>query len=98
MFPDDKEGTFNGRPIVPCAMGSMMPEYDAVQCLKDAVANARTDIPNIYICHPGYLDAYVLRSSSLTVNRTKEVEMLCDPAIRTWLREHDVELLTYKDI
>ncbi|MCD8067575.1 MAG: ChbG/HpnK family deacetylase [Lachnospiraceae bacterium] len=98
MTPIDTVGTFKGREIASCAMGSMSPDYDPVQCLKDAVANASPDMPNIFVCHPGYLDAFLLKSSSLTVNRTKEVEMLCDPAVREWLKERGVELITYRDI
>lgn len=60
--------------------------------------HAREDMPNVFVCHPGYLDACLLRSSSLTVNRTKEVEMLCDPAVRVWLRQQDVQLVTYDEI
>lgn len=98
MSPMDTIGTFAGKPVAACPMGSMAPDYDPVKCLKDAVQNARTDMPNIFVCHPGYLDAYLLKSSSLTVNRTKEVEMLCDPKVREWLKEQGVELITYRDI
>ena len=98
MYPGDETGTFGGRPVAACPMRSMEPDYDPAQSLKDAVLHARTDMPNVFVCHPGYLDAYLLRSSSLTVNRTKEVEMLCDPAMRTWLEEHDVQLLRYSDL
>ena len=98
MYPGDETGTFGGRPVVACPMRSMEPDYDPAQSLKDAVLHARTDMPNVFVCHPGYLDAYLLRSSSLTVNRTKEVEMLCDPAMRSWLEEHDVQLLRYSDL
>lgn len=98
MYPGDETGTFGGRPVAACPMHSMEPDYDPVQSLKDAVLHARTDMPNVFVCHPGYLDAYLLRSSSLTVNRTKEVEMLCDPAMRSWLEAHDVQLLRYSDL
>lgn len=98
MYPGDETGTFGGRPVAACPMRSMEPDYDPVQSLKDAVLHARTDMPNVFVCHPGYLDAYLLRSSSLTVNRTKEVEMLCDPAMRSWLEEHNVQLLRYSDL
>lgn len=98
MYPGDETGTFGGRPVAACPMRSMEPDYDPAQSLKDAVLHARTDMPNVFVCHPGYLDAYLLRSSSLTVNRTKEVEMLCDPAMRSWLEEHDVQLLRYSDL
>jgi predicted glycoside hydrolase/deacetylase ChbG (UPF0249 family) len=98
MSPLDTVGTFAGKEVAACPMGSMSPEYDPAECLRDAVKNARTDMPNIFVCHPGYLDAYLLRSSSLTVNRTKEVEMLCDPEMKKWLKEQGVELITYRDI
>jgi len=91
-------GSFHGKPIATCPMESMKPDYDPWQCLKNAVLNARTDMPNVLICHPGYLDDFILNNSSLTVNRTKEVAMLCDPAMKAWLAEQSVELITYDDI
>ena len=99
MYPGDAVGTFGGKPIAACPMHSTDPgEYDPARCLKEAVAHARTDMSNVFVCHPGYLDAFLLRSSSLTVNRTKEVEMLCDPEIRRWLDEQGVERITYNDV
>lgn len=81
-----------------CKMNSMAPDYDAVQSIKDAVLSAKTDLPSIYVCHPGYVDDYLMRTSSLNLNRTKEVAMLTDPAVKAWLEEHDVELISYNDI
>ena len=52
----------------------------------------------MYVCHPGYVDAYLLKNSSLHINRAKEVEMLTDPAMRTWLEREGVELISYNDI
>ena len=96
---DGQPTTFNDKPVRILPMGSMSPDYDAYQCLKDGVLNvAGEDMPSIAVMHPGYLDAYLLNNSSLTVNRTKEVEMLCDPTMRSWLLEHDVELVDYRDI
>jgi len=94
----DRMGTFGGKPISNCPMDSMKPDYDPWQCLKNGVLNARTDMPNVFICHPGYLDDFILHNSSLTVNRTTEVTMLCDPAVKAWLAEQGVELITYDDI
>ncbi len=85
-------------PVNICRMDSMNPDYDAVLSLKKAVAKADERKPNIYICHPGYLDAYILQNSSLTVNRTKEVEMLCDGDVVCWLDEQGVQRITYDDI
>ena len=96
---DGQPTTFNNKPVRILPMGSMKPDYDAYQCLKDGVRNvAKEDMPSIAVMHPGYLDAYLLNNSSLTINRTKEVEMLCDPAMRSWLLENDVELVDYRDI
>ena len=91
-------GSFNGRPISICPMESMKPDYDPWQTLKNAVAGARADMPNVFVCHPGYLDDFILNNSSLTINRTKEVAMLCDPAVKDWLAEQAVDLISYDDI
>ena len=34
------------------------------------------------VCHPGYLNAHILATSSLTIPRTQEVAMAMDPATR----------------
>lgn len=81
-----------------CGINAMAPDYDAVQSLKDAVLSAKTDLPSIYVCHPGYVDDYLMRTSSLNLNRVKEVAMLTDPAVKAWLEAHNVELISYDDI
>ena len=97
MNPDGSSA-FCGKPVSLCPMGSMTPDYNPWQCLQDAVRGADRKIPAVYICHPGYLDDYLLRNSSLTINRTKEVVMLCDPAMKSWLDKHDVEIVSYGDL
>lgn len=90
--------TFCGKQIASLPIESMNPDYDPWESLKKAVRNARPDLPNVFVCHPGYLDDFILRSSSLTVNRTKEVAMLTDPAMKAWLDEQNVQLITYSDL
>ena len=101
-------------PLLPCAllgdvkfrnttlvtsMDSMSPDYDPFTSLKNALNRdyGESEVP-MFVCHPGYLDWYILQTSSLTVNRTKEVEMLCNPEVMQWLDEQGVELLTYDDL
>ena len=96
--PGDAEGTFNGHKIHPCRMQSMEKEYDAFQSLQDAVKEADSTMPNVFVCHPGYIDAYLLENSSLTYNRAKEVEMLCSPETKKWLQEQDIKLVSYDEI
>lgn len=98
MAPGAKTATFRGKPVAPCRMDSLDPDYDPRETLRKAVQEADPDIPNIFVCHPGYVDAYLLNHSSLTLNRTKEVEMLCDPEVRKELEEKGVELISYTDI
>ena len=38
----------------------------------------------VMVFHPGYLDDFVLTHSSLTFNRTKEVDALIDPKLKEW--------------
>ena len=90
---------FDKKPVVMLPMGSMSPDYDPFETLKKGVLEyAREDMPSVFVCHPGYIDNYLLKNSSLTLNRAKEVEMLCDPAVRQWLDENGVQLVNYDDI
>ncbi len=90
---------FNKKPVEMLPMGSMSPDYDPFETLKKDIREfAREDMPNVFVCHPGYIDDFLLRNSSLTLNRAKEVAMLCDPAVKQWLDENGVELVNYCDI
>jgi len=79
-------------------MDSMNPDYVPFQSLKKTVENADEEGYYMFICHPGYLDGYILTHSSLTMPRPMEVDMLCDPNTRKWLKESGVELITYDDL
>lgn len=97
MPPGVEDASFKGKRIHAFPLKSMEPDYDAAQSLKDAVLSADETMPNVYVTHPGYLDAYLMGHSSLTVNRTKEVEMLRNPEMKEWLEAH-VQLLSYEEI
>ena len=79
-------------------INNLAEDYDAVACLKETVRTTERDYPGIYVCHPGYVDAYLMKHSSLTLNRTKDAEMLCDPNVLQWLKEQKVELISYREI
>ena len=87
----------NTRMIV--SMESMGPDYDPFESLKRCAQKeyAANECP-MFVCHPGYLDWYLLQTSSLTVPRAMEVEMLCSPKTRQWLDEQGIQLVTYNDI
>lgn len=79
-------------------MESMKEGYDPFKSFKEMVENAHDDGCDLLVCHPGYLDAQILRTSSLTVDRTKEAEMLCSEELKDYLKEHDIHLYTYDEI
>ena len=80
-------------------MESDKPDYDPFKAMKKLALKEYGDNEcPMFVCHPGWLDNYILTHSSLTINRTKEVEMLCDPKTREWLAENGIELVTYDDL
>lgn len=73
-------------------MESMQEDYDPMAMLQRVLAQETNAIP-MFVFHPGYLDQEILTQSSLTLNRTKEVQMLTSPATKALL--HDVKCLRY---
>lgn len=77
---------------------STMPDYIPFETLKKMVKNAHEDDCDMMVCHPGYLDGYILKNSSLTMPRPLEVDMLCDPETRKWLEQAGVMQVSYDDL
>lgn len=81
------------------SMDSMKQDYDPVASLKAAAQrDYGADGCCMFVCHPGYLDDEILRTSSLTVPRTKEVAMAINPAVRQWLADNQIKVVTYDDL
>ena len=47
--------------------------------------------------HPGFLDDYVLNESSCTIPRVRDVDALCDPRIKQWIKDNKIELINFRD-
>lgn len=77
-------------------MESMKPEYDPLAALKGI--HYHEDGVDMFVCHPGYLDAYILKKSSLTLPRPLEVEMVCSNEARQWIEDNHIQLVTYDEI
>lgn len=81
------------------SMDSMGPDYHPFESLKrDALKEYPDNGICMFVCHPGYLDAYIMRVSSLLKPRALEVEMLCSPETKKWLKENDIQIITYDDL
>jgi len=80
-------------------MESMQADYQPFASLQRCVLKEyKDDECPMFISHPGWLDNYILTHSSLTINRAREAEMLCDPAVREWLADHHVRVVTFDEI
>jgi len=97
-IPFDGKPVIVGETIVYGHIASMDQNHDPFQDLQKTVKFAHEGACDVFICHPGYLDAYILKTSSLTIPRALEVEMLCDSKTKGWLAEQPIELVTYNDL
>lgn len=96
--------SFDGTPVLfknkklYAEMDSMRPNYNPFETLKRAASAHHNDGYEMMVCHPGYLDNFILTHSSLTIPRTQEVDMLCDPNTKKWLKKYNVELIKYSEV
>lgn len=98
--------SFDPSAVVPCGgtsvrmvMRSQASGYDPAAAIRETVEEMRDGETVVFVCHPGYLDHYILTHSSLTEDRTKEVDALLDPDLRAWLEGRgDLELIDYRDL
>ncbi|MEH7549739.1 ChbG/HpnK family deacetylase [Neobacillus vireti] len=97
-YPIDNPSVKINNKTVYVYMDGMKPDYVPFESLKKTVERADEVGYHMFICHPGYLDGYILKHSSLTIPRPMEVDMVCDPNTRKWLKEVGVELITYDDL
>lgn len=86
----------NGQPMY-MHMDSMFPNYDPFASFKKMVENAQDGF-NMMVCHPGYLDHYIMSVSSLTQPRTLEVDMLTGSELNEYLKENNIYLYTYDEV
>lgn len=69
-----------------------------LQAVAEADAAHDTPVAHILMFHPGYVDAQLVRSSSLTFPRTIDAEVLRGPELRVLTSLADIELITYRDL
>jgi len=70
--------------------------------LLSAVMAAEEQAPSAIVhalmLHPGFVDAQLMRNSSLTLPRTVDAEILRSPALQTLATLSDIEFVTYRDL
>lgn len=88
-----------GNTPVRMVMRSMTPGHDPAAAIRETVEAMADGETVVFVCHPGYLDQFILQTSSLTEDRTKEVDALIDPDLRAWLEaQPDLKLIDYRGL
>lgn len=96
--PSFQDFTLGGTYVTNIPIQSMAPDYDARAALRTALSRAEDGRCYLYVCHPGWLDTYLLQNTSLTLARADEADMLCDPETGRWLAEQGFVLVTYDQL
>ena len=50
------------------------------------------------VCHPALVDERLMNVSSYNMNRIKELELLKSDAFKQYIKDHDIQIITYADI
>ena len=50
------------------------------------------------VCHCGYADAKIFALSSFNLCRTKDLEAVTSDAVAQWVKDHGIELITFRDL
>lgn len=88
-----------GSTPVKMVLRSMTPAYDPAAVIRETVEQMADGDTAVFVAHPGYLDQFILNTSSLTTDRTKEVDALISPELRAWLEaQPDLKLIDYRDL
>lgn len=53
---------------------------------------------SVFCCHPGYVDADLLFLTTLSLERCKDAQMMMSEEVAKWIKDNDVELITYRDL
>lgn len=78
-------------------MGGMESNYKPIEVVQKMINDDTKDAIPMMVCHPGYLDQYILNTSRLTINRTKEAEMLMSEEVKELLTKSNVKLVRYSE-
>lgn len=69
-----------------------------VETVMASEAQITAPVVHALMLHPGFVDAQLMRNSSLTLPRTVDAEILRSPELQKLAKRDDVELVTYRDL
>lgn len=53
---------------------------------------------SVIVAHPGYVDAELLGLTTLSLERSKDAQMYMSDEIKNWIKDNNIELITYYDL
>lgn len=75
--------------------GGSTKEKSPKECLYEVVSNMSDDSYSLIVYHPGYLDAYILENSSLTLSRPFETH---SDEIKAYINDENISCITYDEL
>jgi len=79
-------------------MDSGLPDYDPFETITHMIEYKHEDGIDLLILHPGYLDEILLKHSSLTLPRVKEVTFATSDKTKKIIEDNEINLLRYSDL
>lgn len=70
---------------------------EALLQILEVVKASKNEI-SILRFHPGWVDSTIMDSSTLVLQRCRDVEALCDKRVKEWIKANKIELLTFEDL
>ena len=68
------------------------------QFFDDKYIDLQEGETGLLVVHPGFLDQEILEVSSMTIDRTRDHDMLVDPRVREWLKKKEIKLISFRDL
>ena len=66
--------------------------------INDSSSLLKSTYPiNVLHFHPGYVDKFILDNSSLTFPRCYDLDTLCNPKLKTWLKDQKIEVINFNE-
>lgn len=50
---------------------------------------------SLLVCHPGFLDAYAYKTTSMLKDRVLDYTLVTDPKVKEWLQNQQIELVNF---
>ncbi|MGL5329922.1 MAG: chitin disaccharide deacetylase [Peptostreptococcaceae bacterium] len=81
-------------PLIDSFYGDHVSEDYFIKYLEEINKHEVVDL----MCHPAYLDDFILNSTSYAIARTKELKILTSDKVKEFLMENNTTLSNYRDI